>query len=221
MTAMMMGLLSPASAGAGGLNALNVAGITGLAASTTPTTPSLQQVPVGYCVVAYVSSGTGTATAFNDARGNTWTLTGTALSSGGIRVSQWRTVVTTQIEVSDTIGPTYAASQSCDLCCVAFQTASFDDIASAGATGTSVSPTLTLSSLDFSPEIVCFVIRSNGGLASLAASGYTKLSTAQSGNFGMQVWYKQMTGTPTYSDTFAPTGHTSVLWLVQGCSMVV
>lgn len=203
------------------VTALGVAGITGLASSTTPTTTALVAVPVGYTAVAYVSSSTGQATAFTDARSNTWTLTGSALLLGSVRFTQWRSIITTQIQIGDTFGPTFGSAQSCDLIVVAFSCTSFDDVATTGATATSTAPSLTLSSLDATPEIVCYTIRSSGGLASLAASGYTQLKTAQSGNFGMQCWYKQVTGVATYTDTFAPTGHTNVAWLLLGTSMVV
>lgn len=195
------------------------------ASGTAPRVTTTGAVTAGQLVVAFVKSSAAQPTGFTDGLGNTYTAnTGTGTST--MRLITFRSVTTNAIPIGTSIGPNYGSASAADVIMMVFPAAtSFDNVATAGSSATGTSPTITLASLANATEIATFAFVSNGGLSAIDSavgwpSGYTLGGSVEAGGFGTRVYWKNISGTPTYSEPFTPTGHTNVAYSLHGLSMV-
>lgn len=212
----------PAAAVTPGAPALIVAG-TG-ASGTAPRVTTTGAASAGQLVICAIKSSASAATSFSDTAGNTWSVN-TSAGTGTGRLQIARSVLTNPISIGDSVGPNYGVASAADLVMAVFPAATaFDDIATSGTSATNANPSITLTSLDSATEIAAFAIFSNGSLddidsASGWPAGYVSIGSVEAGGFGTRLYWKTVTGTPTYSAVFTPTGAVSALWTLQGISM--
>lgn len=199
----------------------------GTVASSTAPRLTLSAPPTtqaGDLVIAAVKSTAAAANTFGDDQGNTWSVSA-VIGTGSMRLQIARCVLTNPLPAGTLLGPNYGSASAADLVIMVFPAGvAFDVTGVAGAAATSTTPSLALTGIAASPEYAAFGIASNGGLDEIDTAagwptGYALIGSVEGGGFGTRLYWKEITGVPAYSETFAPTGHANVAWSLQGITL--
>ena len=195
------------------------------ASSTSPRVTTTAVAPVGSVVVcSCLVSGTPIAGSpvFQDTRGNTW-VEETAVQAGALafRLRTYRCVVTTQIEIGDSLGPNFTTSVGPYIaaCCSAGLGAG-DLLTHAGFNGSvTTAVATTIPALSAQPEYLFMGYLSDHYTNTVAPAGWTavvSMVTGAPGNssFGVRIFAKRVTTTAS-DTTFAQTLAGNASWAAQ------